>query len=330
MQRSVPRVLLTRRLTPLAQQRLENDSRIQLVQWTQDCAIPPATFKSMISGCDGAVVLLTDKVNAEVLEAAGPQLKVVSTVSVGYDHINVADLKRVRPDLKIGITPDVLTDATAELTIGLLLATARRFKECLDVAKSGQWGDWNPSFLTGTQISGKSIGMLGFGRIGQSVASRLKGFNPSSISYFSPSAKPEAETAIGAHRVTDLNGFLGASDIVIVTCKLTDETLGLFNKDTFASMKPGSLFLNTARGGIVHHMDLYDALANGVIGSAGLDVTDPEPFPADHPLLTLPNCLILPHVGSATMETREAMADLAVSNVLAGVFGQELPASIKL
>ncbi|TPX74701.1 hypothetical protein CcCBS67573_g04019 [Chytriomyces confervae] len=325
---SKPRILLTRTLTPRAHSRIVNDSRISLVHWSEPGAIPPEKFREMIKGVDGAIVLLTEKINADVLQAAGPQLKVISTVSVGYDHISVPDVKRLRPDLKIGITPDVLTDATAELTVGLLLATARRFKESLDIAKSGKWGDWNPQFLMGTQISGKSIGFFGFGRIGQAVAHRLKGFSPSRMTYFSPSPKPDAEKSLGAFRESSIEQFLGASDIVIVTCKLTGETRGIFNAKSFGLMRPGSIFINTARGGIVNHMDLFRALESGPLGSAGLDVTDPEPFPADHPLLTRPNCLILPHIGSATLETREAMADLAVSNCLAGVFGEELPAPV--
>ncbi|KAJ3066912.1 hypothetical protein HDU98_009840 [Podochytrium sp. JEL0797] len=324
-----PRVLVTRLLPPLAQRRLATDPRITLSQWTGDGPIPRAELLNQIKGVEGALVLLTDRIDAEAVSAAGPQLKVVSTMSVGYDHISLPTLKP--HGIKLGITPDVLTDASAELTVGLLLATARRFKEAIEIGKTNDWGAWNPTFLTGTQISGKTIGVIGFGRIGQAVANRLKPFNPLQFHYFSPSAKPAAEIEIGATRVPELRTFLNSSDIVIVTCKLTDETRGMLNAETLRFMKPTSILINTARGGIINHDDLYNALSSSQHGpgAAGLDVTDPEPFPANHKLHTLPNCLILPHIGSATMETREAMADLAVSNLLAGVFGEKLPASVE-
>ncbi|KAJ3070596.1 hypothetical protein HDU99_002644 [Rhizoclosmatium hyalinum] len=323
-----PRILCTRLLTPLAQRRLESETRISLVQWRSEAPMPRAELLSQIKGVDGALVLLTDKIDAEAVDAAGPGLKVVSTVSVGYDHVHTPTL--AQRNIKLGITPDVLTDASAELTLGLLLATARRFKEAMAIAKTDNWGAWNPSFLTGSLIRGKSIGIIGFGRIGQAVAERLRAFHPSTLNYYSPSQKPDAERSLGATRIQDLPSFLSTTDIVIVTCKLTNDTRGLLNSETMKHFKKDSILINTARGGIINHDDLYSALVSGTIGAAGLDVTDPEPFPAAHPLHTLPNCLILPHIGSATMETREAMSDLAVSNVLAGVFGEELPASVKL
>ncbi|KAJ3018657.1 UNVERIFIED_CONTAM: hypothetical protein HDU68_011050 [Siphonaria sp. JEL0065] len=299
---------------------------IAVQQWTGEGPMPRSELLAQIKGCDGVLVLLTDKIDAAAIAAAGPQLKVVSTMSVGYDHVHVPTLKQHK--IKLGITPDVLTDASAELTVGLLLATARRFKEAIPIGQSDNWGAWNPTFLTGRQISGTMIGVIGFGRIGQAVACRLKAFNPSKIQYFSPSAKPDAEHDIGATRVAEFQTFLNSSDIVIVTCKLTDETRGLLNAEKLGWMKKDSILINTARGGIINHDDLYVALSSGAVGAAGLDVTDPEPFPSNHKLHSLSNCLILPHIGSATMKTREAMADLAVSNVIAGVLGKELPASV--
>ncbi|KAJ3352644.1 Cell morphogenesis protein PAG1, partial [Entophlyctis luteolus] len=268
-----PRVLLTRPLPPNALRRIRNDDRISLV--FNDSASPPTPteLKNLIKGCSGAIVLLTEKVDASVLLAAGPQLKVISTVSVGYDHIDIEAVKQLRPELHIGITPDVLTDATAELTIGLLLATMRRFKEATTVVNSGDWGSWNTTFLTGKQVSGKCIGFVGFGRIGQAVCRRLKSFNPELVLYYSPSLKLSAETELQAKRVQNLQEFLGSVDIVIVTCKLVEETRRMFNAETFRYMRPGCVFINTSRGGVVDHDSLFAALSGGVIAAAGLDVT---------------------------------------------------------
>ncbi|KAJ3332679.1 hypothetical protein HDU76_013427 [Blyttiomyces sp. JEL0837] len=301
--------------------------QIEVIQWPEpNTPIPRTSFLSLIKNCDGALILLTDKIDEQVLKEAGPQLKVISTMSVGYDHINLQACRNVRPGLKIGITPDVLTDCTAELTVGLLLATARRFPEAMKAVTNGEWGIWQPTWLCGMGISQKTIGIIGLGRIGIAVAERLKPFKPSKIQYTSPRRK--TQDIEGIEYISDLNEFLASSDIVIITCQLSDETRWLINEKTLGMMKRDAILINTARGGIVKQDDLYNALKNNIIRAAGLDVTDPEPIPSNHPLTTLPNCLILPHIGSATMETREAMASLAVDNVIAGVLGGKMPAAL--
>ncbi|KAI8854824.1 glyoxylate reductase [Chytridium lagenaria] len=270
---SKPKVFATRLIPPKALQTLREDQRVDVEVWESNEAIPRQTLLEKAAGVEGVLVMLTDKVDEEFMKAA-----VVSTMSTGYDHIDI-NIAKTRPNLKLGYTPDVLTDCTAEITVGLLLATAHRFKEASKTVTDGTWGNWSPTWMCGMQLTGKTIGFVGFGRIGTAVAERLVPFKPAKFIYSSPSKKQRGEE-LHPH---------------------------LFNKSTFKLMKPTSVLINTARGGIVHHDDLYDALNTGVIGSAGLDVTDPEPFPRTHPLTTLNNCTILPHIGSATNETREAM-----------------------
>ncbi|KAJ3201968.1 hypothetical protein HDU67_000942 [Dinochytrium kinnereticum] len=321
-----PRVFLCRPLPPTAQKALITDSRVTVESWDSNDAIPRSILLEKISGADGVLVMLTDRVDAEFMNAAGPQLKVVSTMSVGYDHIDVVACRKSHPDIRFGITPDVLTDCTAELTVGLLLATAHRFKEATRAVTDGTWGKWSPTWMCGSQMTSKTIGLVGFGRIGCAVAERLAPFKPARLLYSSPSAKSAADAVNAQHVAFD--ELLRNSDIVIVTCKLTPETRHMFAKSAFGKMKPNSIFINTARGGIVNQDDLFDALRDGVIGAAGLDVTDPEPMSPTHPLTTLHNCIILPHIGSATIETREAMAMLAVNNVIAGVLNEPLLAHV--
>ncbi|TPX72833.1 hypothetical protein SpCBS45565_g00292 [Spizellomyces sp. 'palustris'] len=317
-----PRVLLCRTLPPQSLQRITTEPSIQLIQST---GTSRAEFLELARGVDGILVKLTEKVDDELLDAAGPQLKVISTMSVGYDHINVPACKA--RGVRLGNTPDVLTDATAELTIGLLLATARRFGEALRAPKTGDWQAWTPTWMCGTQLTGKTVGLVGFGRIGVAVAERLQAFKLGKLLYASPSEKPHAAGRLNAVHIS-LPQLLAESDIVIVTCALTEDTKHLFCAATFSQMKSTAIFINTARGQIVKQDDLADALKNGTIAAAGLDVTDPEPLPCSHELLQMDNAVVLPHIGSATIETREAMANLTIDNLLSGLAGGKMPAEI--
>jgi glyoxylate/hydroxypyruvate reductase len=246
-------VLLTCPLPPKAMAKLKSEPRITLTEWTDaSSTIPRSTFLKMAQGKDGILILIRDKMDAEAIEAIGPQLRVISTMSVGYDHIHVNQLMKLRPNAKVGITPDVLTDATAELTVGLLLATARRFQEAYRAVKDGEWGIWSPLWMCGSGVAGKVIGIIGFGRIGAAVASLLTSFKPNRIVYSSPSEKPNY---IGAVHVP-LNELLSVSDYVVVTCKLNDTTRHLINASTLSQMKPTAILINTARGGIVNQDDL--------------------------------------------------------------------------
>ncbi|KAI9020137.1 FtsJ-like methyltransferase-domain-containing protein [Phycomyces nitens] len=221
-------------------------------------------------------------------------------MSVGYDHVDVPALKK--RGIPLGYTPNVLTDATADLTVLLTMGAARRMKEGIIAAETGEWREWRPTWLCGSQFSNRTLGVVGLGRIGEAVAHRLKAFGISKVLYCGRSEKVEAGKRVGGEFVS-FDRLLAESDFV-------------------------TIFVNTARGGIVQQDDLVRALEEGLIAGAGLDVTTPEPLPLDNKLLKLPNCIVLPHIGDATNETRERMADMCVDNVLAGLGGQVLPFSI--
>ncbi|CEG64003.1 hypothetical protein RMATCC62417_01050 [Rhizopus microsporus] len=222
------------------------------------------------------------------------QLKVIATMSVGYDHIDVEAAKARR--ILIGYTPDVLTDATADLTLLLILGAARRIKEGIQAAEHGQWREWRPTWLCGSQLTNKTVGIVGLGRIGEAVAHRLKAFGISRIVYTGRQRKMGIEDRIKAEFVT-FDHLLADSDFVIVCCALTKETRHMFNYEAFSKMKKTAVFVNSARGGIVDQEGLVKALEENLIGAVGLDVTDPEPLPPSHKLYSFPNCLILPHIG---------------------------------
>lgn len=267
--------------------------------------------------------MLTDRIDSEVLDAA-PNLKVIATMSVGYDHLDLPEIRK--RGIRVGYTPDILTDATAELTVGLLLATSRRLLEANQEARSGGWSAWSPFWMCGPGLKDAVVGVVGFGRIGQEVAKRLKPFNVREILYHSRSSKKEAQE-IGASLVS-FEELIARSDFIVATCALTPETKGIFNGEAFKKMKPTAVFINTSRGGVVDQDALVDALRNKTIFGAGLDVMTPEPLPLDNPLFELKNCVILPHIGSASIETRKAMGVLTARNVVAALKGERMPAEL--
>ncbi|CDQ94781.1 unnamed protein product [Oncorhynchus mykiss] len=256
---------------------------------------------------------------------SGPNLKVISTLSVGFDHMAMDEIKK--RGVRVGYTPDVLTDATAELTVALLLATARRLPEGVVEVKNGGWSTWKPLWLCGYGLSGSTVGVIGLGRIGMAIARRLKPFGVKRLLYSGRTAKSYAAEVEGEYVPLDM--LVSESDFVVVSCALTPETQGLCNKDFFSKMKNTAVFINTSRGAVVNQEDLYQALSSGQIACAGLDVTTPEPLPTDHPLLTLKNCVVLPHIGSATYSTRGIMAELSANNLLAGLQGTDMPSELK-
>uniref|UniRef100_K3X967 Glyoxylate reductase/hydroxypyruvate reductase n=1 Tax=Globisporangium ultimum (strain ATCC 200006 / CBS 805.95 / DAOM BR144) TaxID=431595 RepID=K3X967_GLOUD len=277
-----------------------------------------------VKGCTGLFCLVADRVDAELLDHAGPSLKVVSTMSVGFNHIDIDACKE--RNVRVGHTPGVLDVSTAETAIALTFAAKRRVLECAESAAKGEWGTWQPFKYCGTDVSDCTVGVIGLGRIGMTYARMLKfGFN-CKIIYTGPREKPEHVAALGGDvEYVDMDTLLARSDIVSMHLPLTDATRQSFNADCFAKMKSDAVFVNTSRGDVVDQEALYDALSTGKIASAGLDVTSPEPLPPTHKLFALPNCVILPHIGSATMKTRRAMADIANKNLFAGVYGHELP-----
>ncbi|CAG5121893.1 unnamed protein product [Candidula unifasciata] len=281
-------------------------------------ALLAATCDS-VAGVDGILCLLTDTINGELLDAAGPNLKVVSTLSVGYDHIDVKEC--ARRNVKVGYTPGILTAAVAELTSVLLSPGIR-------AVENGEWGTWKPMWLCGPGLDGATVGIVGFGRIGVTVGRYLKPFGVASFLYHDSFQKPVEASELGAEYAS-FDELLAKSDFVVACCALTDETRNLFNASAFKKMKNNAVFVNTSRGGIVNQNDLITALQSGQIGAAGLDVTTPEPLPTDSPLLKLDNCIVLPHIASATHKTRAAMAVLAANNLLAGLRGDRLPQEVE-
>lgn len=285
--------------------------------WSAD--MPPAREELLqrVRGVDGLLCLLTEKIDGDLMDAAGPQLKVISSMSVGVDHIDVA-AATVR-GIPIGNTPGVLTDATADMAFALLFASARRVVEGEKYVRSGGWKTWNPKLLLGADFVGATLGIIGFGRIGRAVAKRAQGFDMRVIFY-----DPTAQPVYGANPV-DIDTLLRMSDFVSIHVPLTEGTRHLVNAEFLAKMKPNSILVNTSRGGVVDQSALYDVLKAEKIFAAALDVTDPEPLPMDHPLLELGNCLIVPHLGSASRHTRDMMSLLAAANLIAGLRGERLP-----
>jgi lactate dehydrogenase-like 2-hydroxyacid dehydrogenase len=269
---------------------------------------------------DGLFTLLTIKIDDNLLSKA-PNLKVISNMAVGFDNINVeACTKRGIP---VGNTPGVLTDGTADLTMAILLAAARRLFEASQDARKGRWKTWSPTGWLGRDLSGARLGIVGLGKIGTAVARRAKGFGME-ILFSDPHSNQDLVNQTGARRM-ELPDLLQESDIVTLHVPLTTHTRHLIDKNALQLMKPTSLLINTSRGPIVDQDALTQALKNGTIGGAALDVTDPEPLPAENELYTLKNCLIVPHIGSATWNTRRRMAERACVNLLAGLEGKQLP-----
>lgn len=275
-----------------------------------------------MAGVDGLLALLTDRVDGELLDRAGPQLKVVSNYAVGFDNVDVAVC--TARGIPVGNTPGVLTDTTADLAWALIMASARRITEGDRYVRAGRWRTWGPLLLLGSDVHGSTIGIVGFGRIGQAVARRATGFGMRILYHDLARAPEDVERELGA-RFVDLDELLRESDVVSLHVNLTDITRKLINRERLATMKPHAVLVNTSRGPVVDQVALFEALRDGVIGAAGLDVTDPEPMAADDPLLTLENCLVLPHIASASYATRGRMAEMAAANLLAGLRGERLP-----
>jgi glyoxylate reductase len=265
---------------------------------------------------DGLLSLLTEKIDSLIMDAA-PRLRVISNCAVGVDNVDVAAATVRR--IPVGNTPEVLTDATADMAFALLLSAARRIVEGVHYVRAGQWKTWGLRELLGADLAGATLGIIGFGRIGKAVAKRASGFGMRII-YHDPPVPPD----LGAVPV-DLDQLLRESDFVSLHVPLTSKTHHMINEVTLRKMKPGAVLVNTARGPIVDLDALYLALKSGHIFAAGLDVTEPEPINGDNPLLKLDNCIIVPHLGSASQWTREQMGILAAENLIAGLKGEQLP-----
>jgi glyoxylate reductase len=319
----LPRVFVARRIPSEGLLRIVDATKADI--WQEEMPAPRDELLKRVPGVDGILSLVTDRVDDEVLDAAGPQLKVVSNYAVGFDNIDVAAC--TRHGVAVGNTPGVLTETTADLAFGLMMAAARRLVEGADYVRRGHWQTWSPMLLLGPDIHHATLGIVGFGRIGREMARRARGFDMRVLYHDVQAASPEDEHALGATRV-DLDTLLAESDFVTLHVNLTEATRHLMNAERLAKMKRGSILVNAARGPVVDPVALYEALATGTIAGAALDVTEPEPIRPDDPLLKLHNCLIVPHIASGSFRTRGRMAEIAADNLLAGVRGERLPACV--
>jgi glyoxylate reductase len=298
---------VTRQLPGPALARLGGVHDVDL--WSERLPPSPAELRDRAANADGLLALLTDRIDADLI-AHCPRLRAISNYAVGYDNVDV-DAATAR-GIPVGNTPDVLTEATADLTFALLLAAARRLPDAIAAVREGDWVTWEPGSYLGYEVHGATLGIIGLGRIGRAVARRAQGFDMTVLHTGADTGEP-------------LQELLQRSDFVSLHCPLTPATHHLIDAAALAQMRPTAILVNTARGPIVDHGALRQALIDGVIAGAALDVTDPEPLPREDPLLSAPNLIVAPHIGSATHAARERMAELAVENLLAGLDGRPMP-----
>ncbi|WP_421946129.1 2-hydroxyacid dehydrogenase [Pedobacter sp.] len=305
--------------------KLLKNQGITITKWEKDRQI---TAEELIANCkdvDALVSVGPNKINKEFLSAS-KHLKVVALHSVGFDNVDVEAAKA--HSIPIGNTPGVLSGATADTAFILMLVVSRKAFYLHKKIIKGQWENYEPTPELGIELNGKTLGVFGMGKIGLEMAKKCVGAYQMKVIYHNRSPKPDAEAEVNAEYVS-FEELLERSDVISVHTALTDETKGKFNLEVFKKMKPGSIFINTARGGIHNEEDLIKALEEKIIWGAGLDVTNPEPMQKDNPLLNMESVAVLPHIGSATEETRSAMANLVAENIIAGLNGLQLPNQVK-
>jgi glyoxylate reductase len=313
-----PLVYVTRLIPEVGLQMVREACDVCL--WDGELPPPKEVILREAVDCDGLLCLLTDPIDAEMI-AAGRKLRVVSQMAVGVDNVDLEAATARR--IPVGHTPGVLTEATADMTFALLMTAARRIPEGIEKVRAGQWRTWEPMGLLGADVWGATLGIVGLGRIGAAVAHRARGF-AMRILYHDPVRKPDLEAELGVEHVS-LDDLLAQADFVSLHCLLIPETHHLIGERALRRMKPTAILINAARGPVVDTGALVRALREGWIARAALDVTDPEPLPAEHPLANLPNCIVVPHVASATIASRNRMATMAAENLLAGLRGERLP-----
>ncbi len=313
-------VSVTRRIPQIGIDLLREQSYIELRIHDSDDPPNPNELRELLDGADGVLSLLTEQYTGEIMDAY-PTIRVLSNFGVGYDNIDVnAATER---GIAVCNTPGVLTAATAEIAWALIMAAARRIPEAIDFVKAGEWSSWGPTMMLGQPIVGQTIGIVGYGRIGQEVANMARGFGMRVLAWDrSPHTKPD-----NGVEFVSLDELLTSADYVSIHVPLTPETTSLINAEALAKMKSNAILVNTARGPVVDQDALVAALRDGTIWAAGLDVTTPEPLPMENELHQLPNCIILPHIGSATITARDAMSSLAARNLIA-VLNDEMPPHI--
>ena len=319
-----PKVYVTRQLPDIAWQKLHKACQVEI--WDDAATQPPySEIREKTGDKDGLLCLLTDRIDAELMDNA-PQLKVISQCAVGFDNIDIKSA--FERGILVGNTPGVLTDATADLTFALLMAGARRLGEAIEFVREGKWQTWGLTILLGQEVYGRTLGIIGLGRIGSALAKRAQGFEMH-ILYYDTVRNSELENELGVE-FCEFDDLLRKSDFISLHVNLTESTRGLIDGKAFNKMKHTAVLINTSRGPVVNFDDLYTALSNNQIACAALDVTDPEPLPPEHPILNLPNIIVVPHIASATVASRTKMACMAVDNLLAGLNGDPLPNPVTL
>jgi glyoxylate reductase len=317
----MPKVFITRRIPEVGPQKLRRQAGWDVQQWDKDEVIPRDVLLQSVRGADAVLSLLTERIDADFLDAAGPQLKVVANLAVGFDNFVVPEMTRRGV---IGTnTPDVLTDTTADLAFTLLMATARMLPQAQKYVFDDKWRTWEPLGFLGQDVHHATLGLVGLGRIGAAMARRGAGFEMKVI-YYDAYRRQDLEQQYGYEFRDSVEAVLREADFVSLHTPLMEETHHLMNAERLKLMKPTAILINSSRGPVVDPKALYDALKNGTIWAAGLDVTEPEPLPVNDPLLTLDNCLVVPHIASASIKTRDAMSELAADNIVA-VLGGKAP-----
>ncbi len=316
---SKPKVYVTRLIPEVGLAKIKEHCNAEV--WQGDTPPPRAVLLEKVKGIDGFLPLLTDPIDAEMMDAAGTQLKVISNYAVGYDNIDVN--AATARGIMVCNTPGVLTDTTADFAFTLLMTAARRVVEAMEHVRAGKWKTWGPRTLLGQDITGATLGIIGMGRIGRGMAKRAQGFDMR-VLYYDCNRVPDGVDTYDA-TCADLDTIFAEADFISVHVPLTSETEHMINRAALRKMKKTAVLINTARGPVVDPDALYDALNEGDIAYAALDVTEPEPLPADYKLLTLPNIIIAPHIASASVATRDKMAMIAAENLLAGLRRERPP-----
>jgi len=311
-------VYVTRRIPEVGLEMIRSACQVRL--WEGEMPPPKEVLLQEVVDCDGLLCLLTDPMDAETI-AAGQRLRVISQMAVGVDNVDLP--AATARGIPVGHTPGVLTEATADMAFALLMAAARRIPEGVEKVRAGRWRTWEPLALLGADVWGATLGIVGLGRIGTAVARRAQGFEMR-VLYHDRVRNLEREAELGL-TYASLDDLLAQADFVSLHCPLTPETHHLIGEQALRRMKPRGILINTSRGPVVDMGALVRALREGWIAAAALDVTDPEPLPPDHPLASLPNCIVVPHIASATVTARGRMATMAAQNLLAGLRGERLP-----
>jgi glyoxylate reductase len=298
----------------------EAAGEVEIRLWEEEMPPSPEQLATLLRGCSGALTLLTDVIDGDVLDRE-PQLRVVSNFAVGYDNVDVP--AATARGVAVCNTPDVLTETTADFAWALLMAAARRIVEGVDYVRAGKWQTWGPTLLLGRDLWGATLGIVGFGRIGREVAKRARGFEMTVLAFDTHQDEQAARDLGATYR--PLDDVLREADFVTLHVALTNETHHLIGARELGLMKREAILVNAARGPVVDTDALVTALREGTIAAAALDVTDPEPLPVDHPLVGLPNAIVVPHIASATVATRDEMARMAARNLLAAIRGERPP-----